>query len=109
MMEYIMTASQITRDDINADDVPLEVVDYVRAAFRFAVGITLMYGAFCCLTLLLWTWLAAVLALIVAVIGEKVVLKLADKHIDAAAQVTADALVCGYSWLRAKYAAATAK
>ncbi len=104
-----MSIAQTTHDDINADDVPLEVVDYVRAAFRFAIGVTLMYGAFCCLTLILWTWLAGLLALILAVFGEKVVLKIADKQIDAAAQVTADALVSGYSWLRAKLAAPAAK
>ena len=102
-----MTASFANRDDINADDVPLEVVDYVRSAFRFAVGITLMYGAFSCLTLLLWTWLAGLLALILAVFSEKVVRLVAGKQMDAAAQVTADALVSGYSWLRAKYAAHT--
>lgn len=106
-----MNASlDISRDDIDTTtDVPLEVVDYVRSAFRFAIGITLMYGAFCCFTLLLWTWLSAVLALLVAVIGEKTVRLLAGKHTDAAAQFTADKLVSGYSWLRARYAAATAK
>lgn len=104
-----MTAQAINRDDINETDVPLEVVDYVRSAFRFAVGITLMYGAFCCLTLVLWTWLAGLLALILAVFSEKVVRLVAGKQMDAAAQVTADKLVAGYSWLRKQYAARTAK
>ncbi len=105
-----MTASMINRDDIDTStDVPLEVVDYVRAAFRFAVGITLMYGAFSCLTLVLWTWLAGLLALLCAVFSEKVVRLVAGKQMDAAAQVTADKLVAGYGWLRARYAAATAK
>lgn len=104
-----MNAPFAARDDITSDDVPLEVVDYVRSAFRFAIGITLMYGAFCCFTLLLWTWLAAVLALIVAVIGEKTVRLLAGKHTDAAAQFTADKLTAGFGWMRKQYAARTAK
>lgn len=106
-----MTSAQITHDDIDteAGDVPMEVVDYVKGAFRFAVGITLMYGAFSCLTLVLWTWLAGLLALILAVFGTKVVRLVAGKQMDDAAQFTADKLVSGYSWLRAKYAAANAK
>lgn len=97
-----MNASQATAsfDDV---ELPVEVASYVRTAMRFAIGITLMYGAFCVFTLLLWSWLAALLALLLAVFAERTVLTLADKHIDVAAKHTADAIVSGYGWVRSTF------
>lgn len=88
---------------------PVELVTVVRATMRIALAITLAYGAYCVFVLVLWSWLAALLALLCAAVGERAVLKIADKQIDAAAQFTADKLTSGYSWLRTRYAAATAK
>lgn len=86
-----------------------DVAPVVRKAINVAiVGLT-MWACYSALSLLLWSWLAAVIAFVLALIAKNVVNLVVSDELDAAAQTAAVGIVKACGWLRAKIAAKPAE
>ena len=65
------------------------IVTFLRASFQFAARCMFMFGVFSALNVLLWAWLAFLLAAIISVFSQEHIDKASafayDKSVDAAA------------------------
>jgi multisubunit Na+/H+ antiporter MnhG subunit len=79
-----------------------DIADTLRVCMRVVLITAVAVAAYAVLSLFLWAWLAAVLALATGLYSEAVAHVLGRAQYDAAAQAGARGVLRATSWLRSK-------
>ena len=98
-----MSASTITFGEHTVTEQ--DVADYLHITMRAVIVTAVAVAAYAVLSMFLWAWLAAILALAAGLYSEAVAHVLGRAQYDAAAQAGARGVMRATSWLRAKLTA----